>query len=509
MSRRTACPRRCRRRHCSRKSRRPWVPATICDRPTRWLVRDHAFVRTSSIDSFVATKRLARTKRATLDYLGVGDPDLSSSKAGNLGALPELPETSEEIERVANLFAKEKVRVLRREAATEEAFRLQPLSEFDVVHLATHGLVKEELPGLPEPSLVFTPAPKGDAFNDGLLTGSQIAALPLRARLVILSACNSARYEPSIIDSGIQGLSTSFAVAGVPSMIASLWPIESSLTRTLIIDVFRTAREGDNVGIADALAQAVRKHLDGPAPRPLLHPRFWAALVVLGDGAMTLEAAPTDKPRDLGPFAAIDPSQDEEILSAAPLDGDVVTSTIGSWNGKRSPSLIRRQAIDGTVRWEVSDGEIGAGLTAATGRMIYAAGYLAFPQANSFRSVPVLRGFGPNGKVLWSHRLPGGPQSTMIMGLGRCSGSIRSGAGRSHLRRRSRGGFVAAPNRQHGFGNGAPAHLADGRRAIAAFRLSEDRRGYRSRHRQSRSTPAGTRQALRRFRRSRILPSGK
>ena len=80
---------------------------------------------------------------------------------------------------MASLFAKAKVRLLRREAATEEAFRLEPLSEFDVVHFATHGLVRQELPGLREPSLVFTPDPKGDAFNDGLLTASQIAALPL------------------------------------------------------------------------------------------------------------------------------------------------------------------------------------------------------------------------------------------------------------------------------------------------------------------------------------------
>ena len=213
-------------------------------RSARWLIRDHAFVKTSSIDAFVATKRLSRTGRATLDYLGVGDPVLAPAAAsrGGLNALPELPQTSEEVERVANLFAKAKVRLLRREAATEEAFRLEPLSEFDVVHFATHGLVRQELPGLREPSLVFTPDPKGDAFNDGLLTASQIAALPLRARLVILSACNSARYEPSIIDSGIQGLATSFAIAGVPSMIAALWPIESALTRDLIVDVFRTAR---------------------------------------------------------------------------------------------------------------------------------------------------------------------------------------------------------------------------------------------------------------------------
>ena len=380
-------------------------------RAARWLIRDHSFVRTSSIDAFVATKRLSKTKRATLDYLGVGDPALSGPQA-----LPELPETSQEVEQVASLFDKPKVRLLRRQAATEEAFRLQPLSEFDVVHLATHGLIRQELPGLREPSLVFTPDPQGDAFNDGLLTASQIAALPLRARLVVLSACNSARYEPSIIDSGIQGLATSFAIAGVPTTIASLWPIESSLARNLIVDTFRTARGRDKVAIADALALAMRRHLDGSAPRPLLHPRFWAALVVLGDGSIAL-GADAAAPRDLGAFAAVDPAQDEEILSAAPLDDDFATSTIGGWNGKRSPSLIRRQAIDGTTRWEVKDGEIGAGLTAATKQLIYAGGYLSSAAGASTVSVPVLRGLGTDGKVLWSHRLPSGPQSTMVMGL--------------------------------------------------------------------------------------------
>src|SRR5262249_42197285 len=139
----------------------------------------------------------------------------------------------------AELFDKSKTRLLRRDTAGEEEFRLQPLSEFDILHFATHGLVKEEQPGLREPSLVLTPKPDGDDLNDGLLTSSQIATLPLRARLVVLSACNSARYEPSIIDSGIQGLSTSFAMAGVPAMIASLWPIESALTRDLIIATFK------------------------------------------------------------------------------------------------------------------------------------------------------------------------------------------------------------------------------------------------------------------------------
>ena len=391
-------------------------------RAARWLVRDHAFIKTSSIDAFVATKKLAKHKRATLDYLGVGDPVLTA-RSNALASLGELPETSEEVQRVGRLFETSKVRILRRDSASEENFRLQPLSEFDILHFATHGLVREEVPGLPEPALVLTPDPRadpkrGDAFNDGLLTTSQIAALSLRTRLVILSACNSARYEASIIDSGIQGLSTAFAIAGVPSTIAALWPIESSLTRDLIVATFQAARGDSAMPIADALAAAMRKHLDGPSARPLLHPRFWSALVVLGDGSMQLGSTAQGTRRDLAAFADVDMTKSEEILSATPFDSDVASSTIGPWNGKRSPSLVRRQRLDGTTKWEVSDVEIGAGPTAATDQAIYAAGYVTVRSPESGVSVPVLRQLTADGRVSWTRRLPSDGSSTMVMALG-------------------------------------------------------------------------------------------
>lgn len=403
-------------------------------RAARWLIRSYSFVRTSSIGAFVAAKRLSNDKSATLDYLGVGDPALEPRKvagtppsafavrgslpvqSGTLTSLPELPETSEELRLVAQLFDASKARVLLRETAGEEEFRLQPLSEFDVLHFATHGLIRQELPGVREPALVLTPNPQGDAFSDGLLTSSQIATLPLRARLVVLSACNSARYDPSIIDSGIQGLATSFAVAGVPTMIASLWPIESSLTRDLIIAAFRAARSGDNITIADSLAVAMRKHLDGPAPRPLLHPRFWAALTVLGDGSMKLDTPSRDS-RDLAAFAKVRPSDDEEIISAAALDGDFASSAIGEWNGKRSPSLVRRHTINGTPKWEVKDPDIGAGPAAATDRVIYVGGYLTPLPTEPGYSVPILRRLTPDGKVLWSRKLTSSARSDKVAAL--------------------------------------------------------------------------------------------
>ena len=388
-------------------------------RAARWLVRDHAFVRASSINAFVATKRLSRTRSATLDYLGVGDPVLASGNPGvvalrgGLNSLQELPETAEEVQRVAGLFGKSKARLLQRQSATEEDFRLQPLSEFDVIHFATHGLIREELPGLAEPSLVFTPRPGGDILDDGLLTAWQIATLPLRARLVVLSACNSARYEPSVIDSGIQGLSTSFAIAGVPSMIAALWPVESALARNLIIDTFRTVR-GGNAAIADAMAMAVRRHLDGPTARPLLHPRFWAALVVLGDGSIGLNETPQPAKRELAPFANVDAATRASILSAASLDTDFVSSARGHWTGKGFESSIRREASDGTVRWEVKDPDIGAGPVAASKQTIYAGGYL---NRQAAPLSPILRGLQPDGKILWTLRPANTPEDSTIMGL--------------------------------------------------------------------------------------------
>ncbi len=399
------------------------IPPTVGNgydlRSARWLIRDHAFVRTSSINAFVATKRLSRLRSATLDYLGVGDPVLAPANPGvvalrgGLNSLQELPETAEEVQRVAGLFDKSKARLLQRQSATEEDFRLQPLSEFDVIHFATHGLIREELPGLSEPSLVFTPRPGGDVLNDGLLTASQIATLPLRARLVVLSACNSARYEPSVIDSGIQGLSTSFAIAGVPSMIAALWPVESGLARNLIIDTFRTARGGD-AAIADAMAMAVRRHLDGPTPRPLLHPRFWAALVVLGDGSISLNASAQMAKRELGPFANVDAAERASIVSAAALDTDFVSSAHGHWTGQGFGSLIRRETVDGTVKWEVKNPEIGAGPVAAAKRTIYAGGF--FHQQGEVVG-PILRGLQPDGKVLWTQRLPNTPERSAVMSL--------------------------------------------------------------------------------------------
>mgnify|MGYP001340859137 CR=1 FL=1 len=377
----------------------------------RWLIRDHALIKTTSVTAFVASKRLSATKRATLDYLGIGDPVLAGGTTTaalaerGVASLYELPETAQEVRAVSALFDPPKARVLLRQSASEEAFRLQPLSEFDIVHFATHGLIREELPGLVEPSLVLTPGKSGNASDDGLLTTSQIAALSLRTRLAVLSACNSARYEPSLLEDGIQGLSTAFAIAGVPAMIAALWPVESALTRDFIIASFRAARADAETPIADALAGAVRRHLDGPTtPRPLLHPRFWAALVTLGDGSIRLGGSSNSTARDLVPFPDTSRRTGEEILATATLDGGFVSAMIDRPKDGGIHASIRRLARDGTIRWTIRDPFLPGRMIAASARTVYATALgRAAPAGNMTSAVVGLS--ADDGHILWNRQV--------------------------------------------------------------------------------------------------------
>jgi hypothetical protein len=224
--------------------------------------------------------------------------------------------------------------------------------------------------------------------------------------LAVLSACNSARYDPRIVASGIQGLSAAFAIAGVPSVVASLWPIDSAIARDLIVEFFKVARSSQNPPIADALAKAVRKHLEGSIPRPLLHPRFWASLVVVGDGAVELGRDRISPERMLGAYAEIDPADKAELLSADTMESDLIVGATGAWNGEKYASLVQRRSPSGEKRWEVKDYRTSGWKISAMGGAVFVGGYLFTEDNGIGKARPALRKITSDGKVLWE-RNPG------------------------------------------------------------------------------------------------------
>jgi len=163
------------------------------------------------------------------------------------------------------------------------------LDQYRVVHFATHGLVTAPRADCPaRPALVTSFGANG---SDGLLTFKEIFDLKLDADLVILSACDTAGMatvaasrEAGVTSGGnyaLDGLVRAFVGAGARSVIASHWPVPDDYDATKrLIGGMIDAKPG--TPLAGSLAEAEEKLMDDPLTS---HPFYWAAFIILGDGA--------------------------------------------------------------------------------------------------------------------------------------------------------------------------------------------------------------------------------
>ena len=170
------------------------------------------------------------------------------------------------------------------------------LDNYRILHFATHGLVTAPRPDCPpRPALVTS---FGGPGSDGLLSFREIFDLKLDADVVILSACDtagaasaSASREAGVMTGGnyaLDGLVRAFIGAGARSVIASHWPVPDAYDATKrLISGLIEARPGQP--LADALGQAQLGLMNDAQTS---HPFYWAAFIILGDGAKPLINAP-------------------------------------------------------------------------------------------------------------------------------------------------------------------------------------------------------------------------
>jgi CHAT domain-containing protein len=254
----------------------------------KWLLHRYDFSYISCLREFAATARLGTRTRGAQPFLGVGDPVLAGTGNSGLSALGELPETAAELAAIRRMLPN--AVVLTREEATETRVRAQPLGEFNILSFATHGVIKGEVDGIPQSGLVLAQPAAAQAAPeaDGFLSATELAALPLNARLVVLSACNSANIDQSLFAPQVRGLAEALGIAGVPVVVASLWSVDSETTRDLMINFFAGLAATPSGAMATSFSQGVRDFLKAPSQPAFHHPRFWAAFVVLGAGNIGL-----------------------------------------------------------------------------------------------------------------------------------------------------------------------------------------------------------------------------
>ncbi len=111
-------------------------------------------------------------------------------------ALPPLPDTADEVRKVAAIVHADNGSLLMGNDATEPRFRAMPLAQYRILYFATHGLLPTALRCQSEPALVLSP-PAAPRPRIGTPTAcSMRARLPSSASMPISSCCPPATRRP-------------------------------------------------------------------------------------------------------------------------------------------------------------------------------------------------------------------------------------------------------------------------------------------------------------------------
>lgn len=174
--------------------------------------------------------------------------------------IPQLPGTLKEADDIIALLEEDtlhkfEIQLLSDTAGTEDAFKKLSTGNLHLIHLATHGFVSDDIKGsdiwmqsdttnpLATSGLLLTSAenrwfgfdnPEGG--EDGILTSQEISTMDLHnTDLVVLSACVTGKGI--IGEDGVFGLQRGFKMAGVGSILMSLWYVNDWST-TLLMTYF-------------------------------------------------------------------------------------------------------------------------------------------------------------------------------------------------------------------------------------------------------------------------------
>jgi CHAT domain-containing protein len=233
----------------------------------------------------------------------------ASSRAPRGGAFLALPATKSEAE--VSRAAVGGASVLLTEAEATEARVRAECKGRRVLHLATHGFVRDDLmhglfptagskglgldatlerhvAGGHDPMLLSGLAlaganpREGGLGDDGVLTALEASHLDLDGcELAVLSACQTALGHAEAGE-GVVGLVQAFRMAGARQVLGSLWKVDDEATRALMTEFYRLWSPTDATPGVSA-AEALRRAQDFVrAEKKWTRPYFWAAWVLWG-----------------------------------------------------------------------------------------------------------------------------------------------------------------------------------------------------------------------------------
>lgn len=211
------------------------------------------------------------------------------------GHMNYLPYSKKEITSISTLCKERGVPSVEYSGSEATEFSIGNLSgmEYSIIHFATHNYYLQEIEAQYQTALDKvglclykannTLKSRGqfrDPSNDGLLTASEISNIDLnQADLVVLSACSTGLGE--ITGDGLIGLQRGFKMAGVKSIMMSLWPVDDAATYLLMTEFYRNYLGGKTKTKSLREAQRYLRNYEQNGEKIFADPKYWAAFVLL------------------------------------------------------------------------------------------------------------------------------------------------------------------------------------------------------------------------------------
>lgn len=151
------------------------------------------------------------------------------------------------------------------------------LSQYRIVHFATHGILNDEYPELSGIVLSLFDE-RGRLQEDGFLRLNDIYNLNLPVELVVLSACQTGLGK-NIRGEGLIGLTRGFMYAGASRVVASLWKVDDEATAELMKRFYGSMLKG---GLSPAAALRAAQ-LSMREQKRWRAPYFWAGFILQGE----------------------------------------------------------------------------------------------------------------------------------------------------------------------------------------------------------------------------------
>ncbi|MGV8123692.1 MAG: CHAT domain-containing protein [Candidatus Xenobiia bacterium LiM19] len=264
-----------------------YVPFEMLCSGDEYLVAQYAISYAPSLNFLSLIKKGEKDNKR---FLGFGDPffgktaeSADADKQGNFTrgyfatrglSWPALPGTKKEIEGIAKIVPGEKSIHLGKDANENKVSSL--ISNYGIVHFATHGYLDDDRPILYSSLVLSEPeGSQSDGVNDGYLRAAEIFNLPIDAGLVVLSGCQTGLGN-NLNGEGLMGLSTSFFYAGARSLIVSLWSVDDESTALLFQYFYQNM---NTMTPAEALKAAKLRLIKEKMDSPFL----WAPFILVGN----------------------------------------------------------------------------------------------------------------------------------------------------------------------------------------------------------------------------------